>query len=610
MWNPGTKSVTEIDMPSKKDFASFIKWSSTEPVLAIGTEKGSLVFFNKQNQRKIPCVGKHAKKVTTGSWNSDGKLISGAEDKILTFSNGTGDTICDSFEANGPPVQLEWAKPKRDEVEESKSTVEKEISAIINKKILIILNTETTHNVEITFSSQYGKLVQYCWFGDGYVAASFTNGVVSIISTHAQEIGNEIHSLTLFNSTIEAMVVNEELGKLAIAAHGVIKVVNMNDWTEIKSEELKLTGDVGRITSLVWTSDGQILTCTTSNGGLYGFLMVIPGLCCANDTHIAMLTTLSKVEIKDCMRNNLTVNKINLDIEPAFISLGKNHCAVGINNYVWYYRWRNENPRNNQVDAPLVCKREYFTTIKSVVLNDKWTAVLSEGKVTLHFIEAERNGGHSDDRKFPQYDSDQPIASIHLTDEFLIMTDIAGKLKYYFIEENQVISEFNPENPIERVFPNRSGTKCVCIDNTGCGYLYNPVDDSMALIPNFSSTVTKAIWDVTHPNMFITYDKGRLNTYLYMQTSLDGPTILHLSRFNNMEDIDKNNQGVETQIHRDLTPILLKNGYIYTHSPSEGIHGEYLATHSYISSWRGVSDGEDGHISYFLQNLAIHNFGE
>ena len=231
-------------------------------------------------------------------------------------------------------------------------------------------------------------------------------------------------------------------------------------------------------------------------------------------------------------------------------------------------------------------------------------------KLPYILIEAEMNGGNSDDRKFPQYDSDQPIARIHLTEEFLIMIDISGKLKYYLIEENQVISEFNPENPIEKVFPNRSGTKCICIDNTGCGYLYNPVDDSMALVPNFSSTVSKAIWDVTHPNMFITYDKGKLNTYLYMQTSLDGPTILHLSRFNKLEDVDKNTQGVETQIHRDLTPIMLKNGYVYTHSPAEGIRGEYLATHSYISSWRGVNDSEDGHLTYFLQCMAIQNFAE
>lgn len=610
MWNPGTKSVTEIDMSTKKDFASFICWSKTEPVLAIGTEKGSLVFFNKQNQRKIPCVGKHSKKVNTGGWNSEGTLISGAEDKVLTVSNGTGDTVCESFMVKGPPVLLQWAKPKKDEIEENKSAVEKEVSAIINKKTLILLNIETTHNVEISFSSQYGKIVDYQWFGDGYVAASFTNGYISIISTHKDEIGNEIYNMCPFNSPIEAMIINESLGKLAVAAHGTVKLINMNDWTETKTEEINLSGDVGRITSLEWTSDGQILTCTTSNGGLYGFLMVIPGLCCAHGSHIAMLSTLSKVEIKDCMKNNVTVNNINLEIEPAFIGLGKSHCAVGINNKVWYYRWREGEQITSDTSSTMVCQREYFTTIKDVVLNDKWTAVLSEGKCTLHVIEAERNGNNSDDRKFPMYDSDQPITNIYLTEEFLIMSDTAGKLKYYLIDENQVISEYSPENPIEKIFPNKSGTKCICIDNTGCGYLYNPVDDSIALIPNFSASVTQALWDITNPNMFVTYDKGKMNTYLYMQTSLDGPTILHISRFDRIEDVDKTNQGVETKIHRDLLPITLKKGYVYTHSPAEGIRGEFMATHSYMSSWRGSSDTEDGHLNYFLQNMAIQNFAE
>mmetsp|Transcript_32681 Transcript_32681/g.37309 ORF Transcript_32681/g.37309 Transcript_32681/m.37309 type:complete len:442 (-) Transcript_32681:811-2136(-) len=132
----------------------------------------------------------------------------------------------------------------------------------------------------------------------------------------------------------------------------------------------------------------------------------------------------------------------------------------------------------------------------------------------------------------------------------------------------------------------------------------------MALIPNFSASVTKALWDTNHPNMFITFDKGKVNTYLYMQTSLDGPTILHIPRYSKIEDLDKVAQGVETKINKELNPIMLRNGYVYAHSPAEGIRGEYLSTHSYISSWRGHNDTEDGHITYFLQNIAIQRFSE
>lgn len=37
--------------------------------------------------------------------------------------------------------------------------------------------------------------------------------------------------------------------------------------------------------------------------------------------------------------------------------------------------------------CPLVCKREHFATVKQVVMNDSWTAVLTDGKVILHSIE-------------------------------------------------------------------------------------------------------------------------------------------------------------------------------------------------------------------------------
>lgn len=65
------------------------------------------------------------------------------------------------------------------------------------------------------------------------------------------------------------------------------------------------------------------------------------------------------------------------------------------------------------------------------------------------------------------------------------MIDSQGKLKYYLIEDNSVITEHKSENPIVKVFPNFSGTKCICIDNTGNGYLYNPVDNTMLFVPNF-----------------------------------------------------------------------------------------------------------------------------
>jgi len=50
----------------------------THPVLACGTEKGYLNFYNKKTKRKIPTMGKHSKKVITGDWNEEGLLVTGS----------------------------------------------------------------------------------------------------------------------------------------------------------------------------------------------------------------------------------------------------------------------------------------------------------------------------------------------------------------------------------------------------------------------------------------------------------------------------------------------------------------------------------------------------
>ncbi len=104
------------------------------------------------------------------------------------------------------------------------------------------------------------------------------------------------------------------------------------------------------------------MTISTSNGYLYGYLMIIPSLNAACFNNIAYLSSLSEVSIIDCIKSFNTVAKIPLDIEPGFLGLGPNHTAVGINNKISYHKWRNEAGEIEE-EASLVCKREYFGTI-------------------------------------------------------------------------------------------------------------------------------------------------------------------------------------------------------------------------------------------------------
>lgn len=104
---------------------SFILWSKSGPLLAVGTVKGNLLIYNQQTSRKIPVLGnihktspaygfvrflltsfyidclylsphlsgKHTKKITCGCWSSQNLLALGSDDNTLSISNHEGDTI-------------------------------------------------------------------------------------------------------------------------------------------------------------------------------------------------------------------------------------------------------------------------------------------------------------------------------------------------------------------------------------------------------------------------------------------------------------------------------------------------------------------------------------
>jgi WD repeat-containing protein 19 len=54
-----------------------MKWSKTHPILTFGNEKGYINFYMKKNKKKIPTMGKHSKRITTGDWNDEGYLVTG-----------------------------------------------------------------------------------------------------------------------------------------------------------------------------------------------------------------------------------------------------------------------------------------------------------------------------------------------------------------------------------------------------------------------------------------------------------------------------------------------------------------------------------------------------
>ena len=89
-----------------------------------------------QEPTQDPCISKHGKRVTVGDWNKEGNLISGSDDKILTVSNSTGDTIHDSFLVRGEIMNVKWC-PYKDV-----SKPLRVVAAIVSGKQMLYLRPE------------------------------------------------------------------------------------------------------------------------------------------------------------------------------------------------------------------------------------------------------------------------------------------------------------------------------------------------------------------------------------------------------------------------------------------------------------------------------------
>jgi len=128
--------------------------------------------------------------------------------------------------------------------------------------------------------------------------------MVNMLSTKANELGQEISACQVGNTPIECINVNAEVGKVAVASQGTIRFISLADWKEVVADRIEITKSCGKITKIDWTRDGSILTVTTSNGYFVGFLTVIPQLYSAYETNVALLSSLTEVSVVDVTQNN------------------------------------------------------------------------------------------------------------------------------------------------------------------------------------------------------------------------------------------------------------------------------------------------------------------
>jgi WD repeat-containing protein 19 len=113
----------------------------------------------------------------------------GGDDRMLTISNESGDTIRQTS-LRDLPAGITFSDRKQDIRSQLQ---EGTISLIMNRKTLYLFNIDDPDKpIELAFQPKYGDVTNYKWYGDGYLMIGFSHGFLIVISTHEKEIGTVI----------------------------------------------------------------------------------------------------------------------------------------------------------------------------------------------------------------------------------------------------------------------------------------------------------------------------------------------------------------------------------------------------------------------------------
>uniref|UniRef100_A0A8D0TCS6 WD repeat-containing protein 19 n=1 Tax=Sus scrofa TaxID=9823 RepID=A0A8D0TCS6_PIG len=467
LWDANTNKTSQLDS-GMRDQMSFLLWSKFGSFLAVGTVKGNLLIYNRQTSRKIPVLGKHTKRITCGCWNAENMLALGGEDKMITVSNQEGDTIRQT-PVRSEPSDMQFSMMKTDD---RTSAAESTISVVVGKKTLFLFNlSEPDNPIDLEFQQQYGNIVCYSWYGDGYIMIGFSRGIFVVISTHVREIGQEIFQARDHKDSLTSIAVSQTLNKAATCGDNCIKIHDLADLKDMYAI-INLDDENKGLGTLSWTDDGQLLALSTQSGSLHVFLTKLPILGDACSTRIAYLTSLLEVTVANPVEGELPVT-VSVHVEPNFVAVGLYHLAVGMNNRAWFYVLE-ENAVKKLKDM------EYLGTVASICLHSDYAAALFEGKVQLHLIESEVLDAQEEreTRLFPAVDDKCRILCHALTSDFLIY-----------------------------------GTD---------------VKDATYEIPDFPPTIKGVLWEnwPVDKGVFIAYDDDKVYTYVFHKDTIQGSKVI------------------------------------------------------------------------------------
>ena len=602
-----TDKVLDLEINrSNKDFPTCLRWTKNANILFIGTHNGMIYFYNKKNDKITPVSMSHSSPIISCDWNFEGNLVTGDEKKTLSVTNMKGEALLQNALMKFEPKNLQWARQKTNDTKKEYTT----ISTIQNNKTILIYDfKKKTNPIELALDNEYGNIVTYEWFGDGYIAIGFSKGYISIVSSHMEEVKNEINSKQLFKNGLDDLSVCDEVNRIAVAGENTIKILDKNTFTEINEEKISIPNNAGRISKITWSKSGQILLVSTFLGYIYAFNVVINetfAICGNLFCSLISINEISAFVMEDGQKKKLY--DICLPDEPQTFVLSNTHFVASIGNKVQIFVTVDEKGEYLQ-KIQNSKEKEFSGQVKMIALNEGYMTVLCDGKATLVDLQKD-----SIEKIFPLKDTDDVIHYICMTDDYLVYSDSSCHVRIFSIVDNcSIVSDYKFDHIIKKIFPNDNGTKYICIDELGKVFVYSPVTETVLQIyDELPGNFDRAIWDKEDPNVFIGIDNTNTKIYSFylILNSLQGPYIRTLKEMDYLEDLDKEKANpVVTNLEAGNYPFLLEAGNLSIFNKQDKeTTDQILTSHYWLFNWKKEGDSEDGHKKFFIQNYLLEKY--
>lgn len=532
LWHSTKRILSEVDTGYKD--LSIIIWSKMGPQLAVGTSKGNLFLYNKVTKKNLSIMGKHARKITSGAWSSDGNYLAlGSDDCTLSISKENGDTVLET-EGRFAPVESSFVRLCKDD-----SSHEDGLACNLDGKLLFLFNfhDEKEAPIELAFgcnegesTCKYGQIRRHQSLGDDTLLVGFSLGYLLTVAISGGELGQERGVKRFFSSNMSTFAYNPASQLVAAAGDDGIRFITVPDLKERDSEHISLDQiEHGKVQSLAWSPDGQMLTVATNAGNVYCFLAKSNCLHSSSHSQVTFLSSLQEATVIDYANSASEPLSIALNIEPVSLSVGDGYLVACAEKELYIYPLTHRaGALDDSVD--ISSEFEFSARIADVKSNTSYLAVLLDNaKFQVQSIV-------SADKKnmtFPNKngDSGHAVTCIALTKSHLYFGTDTGSVMLFALDDWCLVpdTKCQLDRSIQGVYPSVLGTRAVVVDADCQIYLYSPVAaQSMIQLKSAPTEVVTILWDQVEKNVIVVFDGKYLHTYLYVPTSYTGSYVVKL----------------------------------------------------------------------------------